>query len=590
MIATTSMLQFPAFAADDTLERARLLSSQDPQAAVDLLEPAIASLIGDESLVSLPEPRRETLFAMLEMHATIQRNLGQFDSASRSATRLANLAGVMADPVRKATAAFLAGTIAAEHGELAEALEAFHSADALLQATDATGDKAQVTNALAVVHTFIEDYDNARQYYERALRLARLAEDTTMEGSILGNLALVTAQLDGAEAGLAAYERALGFARELGNDALTAQQLANMCNLMVELDRLAQAESICRNAIDQTAASGQRRLNAGARLSLGNLYLAQENLTRARDQYLQLLQWLRGEIPSVQEPLLEKLVEVFEKMGEHEGALNFLRQLAEFRQQRREKQRQESIDELEMQYRVRQRDKEIEMLHLDAELSDMRMAGQNLLLGAAVVVIGLLLLLIGVGWVGYRLKARLEQDISNRNDELEKAMATISHLASTDDLTGLLNRRAFLEHAQREIERKRRHDRPLTLVMADIDHFKQINDRHGHFAGDEVLKSIAKQLEDGFRNVDVLCRWGGEEFVFLLPETSVRQAERIVERIRRKLAATSFQVADQKLRITLTFGIVALCDSIEEAIEAADEAMYRGKQKGRDRIVVTDPG
>jgi diguanylate cyclase (GGDEF)-like protein len=165
-------------------------------------------------------------------------------------------------------------------------------------------------------------------------------------------------------------------------------------------------------------------------------------------------------------------------------------------------------------------------------------------------------------------------------------------LSVTDELTGAYNRRYLMEQLPKEIERARRYGRPLSAVLCDIDHFKSINDTHGHQAGDEVLKSFAAQLlHCTRRGVDWFARYGGEEFLIVLPETGIDDAVRFAEKTRAHIASEKFPTAAGSLAVTASFG-VAGSDSVDKQSEVgvdflighADLCLYRSKETGRNRV------
>lgn len=165
----------------------------------------------------------------------------------------------------------------------------------------------------------------------------------------------------------------------------------------------------------------------------------------------------------------------------------------------------------------------------------------------------------------------------------------LKHQAITDPLTGLFNRRHFDELYERERERARRHDTPLTLAMVDLDFFKEVNDRYGHECGDIVLRDVAEFLRDGLRQPDIVGRLGGEEFVLLLPDTDTEEARVMIERLRSRLAERVIVVASENVSVTATFALTAIRperDSLNEALRVVDLALYRGKDEGRNRLVV----
>lgn len=166
--------------------------------------------------------------------------------------------------------------------------------------------------------------------------------------------------------------------------------------------------------------------------------------------------------------------------------------------------------------------------------------------------------------------------------------AGYQRLASTDSLTGLTNRRRFLELAAGELARARRYGSQLALILVDLDHFKRINDEHGHLVGDRALVHAAGVLAASVRDVDVIARHGGEEFAILLPMTEGGGAVEVAERCTRRLADTPLLVDGASIRITASMGVAACagasCGTIDDLLKAADAALYRAKEQGRDRV------
>lgn len=170
--------------------------------------------------------------------------------------------------------------------------------------------------------------------------------------------------------------------------------------------------------------------------------------------------------------------------------------------------------------------------------------------------------------------------------------ARYQQLASIDALTGLTNRRRFLKRAEQELARSRRYGSPLALILVDLDHFKQINDRHGHLAGDQALVHAAGILARETRDVDVVARYGGEEFAILLPMTNEAGAREVAERCARQLAGSPVVVeGSPPIRVTASMGVTcaegaagAAAHRIEDLLRAADAALYRAKEGGRNRV------
>jgi diguanylate cyclase (GGDEF)-like protein len=172
--------------------------------------------------------------------------------------------------------------------------------------------------------------------------------------------------------------------------------------------------------------------------------------------------------------------------------------------------------------------------------------------------------------------------------ELVETMAELTELASVDTLTRTHTRRYFIERTELEFARAKRHSHPLSFIILDLDYFKKINDKHGHMAGDAMLKEIADICKTKVRSTDLLGRFGGEEFMILLPETNLESALYVAERIRKKIQETEFEYDGNKMKITASLGVTGTdkitCESFDTFLHCADKALYRAKDNGRNKI------
>jgi two-component system cell cycle response regulator len=165
-------------------------------------------------------------------------------------------------------------------------------------------------------------------------------------------------------------------------------------------------------------------------------------------------------------------------------------------------------------------------------------------------------------------------------------------MATTDALTGLLNRRAFLESTGREVARTKRYGDQLSVILLDVDHFKLINDLRGHAAGDLVLTAVGKLLNTALRTCDIVARWGGEEFVLVLPSSTMEGAEQVAERLRELLERAQIKDGNgDAVAVTASFGVASYTtgETLEQVIDRADRAMYLAKSGGRNRVVCDMP-
>lgn len=207
-------------------------------------------------------------------------------------------------------------------------------------------------------------------------------------------------------------------------------------------------------------------------------------------------------------------------------------------------------------------------------------------LTAAAIGFGLTLIL----WNKERSNVVLRRRIEQQQRELEHSNRRLAELAASDELTGLVNRRQFQLLLGNELERMRREGYRSSLLILDIDDFKPVNDVHGHPAGDELLRQVADRLRSRLRASDIVARWGGEEFLVLLPGADVHQARRVAEEQRTRLAADAFDLGTAEVSITVSIGVAALDvdadEPLEEAYRRVDAALYRAKELGKDRVVL----
>jgi len=185
-----------------------------------------------------------------------------------------------------------------------------------------------------------------------------------------------------------------------------------------------------------------------------------------------------------------------------------------------------------------------------------------------------------------------QAQLADANARLEEANRRLEELATTDDLTGLWNRRYFLDMLNRECRRTARTGADLAVAMVDVDHFKQVNDAHGHPFGDRVLREVAKAMQQESRAADLVARYGGEEFMVLMPETGARHAASAGDRLRSRLAGWPVSDGVRTAQVTVSVGVASLDGAVDPTalLRHVDEALYAAKQAGRNRTVVWAAG
>lgn len=209
----------------------------------------------------------------------------------------------------------------------------------------------------------------------------------------------------------------------------------------------------------------------------------------------------------------------------------------------------------------------------------------------AILLLTILLILSSAVWFRImslkRRSIELSLKVEEKTKDLEAAVEQLTLLSTQDTLTGLKNRRYFTQRASAEWHEFKRHHRTFSLLIIDIDYFKHINDTYGHQAGDIVLVEIARTLEDNLRESDVISRWGGEEFLILLPYLNVHEAYWVAEKLRKSVADTVIDIPPHKINVSITCGVADITDydSIDACIYAVDEKLYQGKASGRNAVI-----
>ena len=187
-------------------------------------------------------------------------------------------------------------------------------------------------------------------------------------------------------------------------------------------------------------------------------------------------------------------------------------------------------------------------------------------------------------------RVKLHLELKHTKDQLKKALQELEKLAGTDSLTGVANRRQLTIATEKELSRVRRYGHSFSMLLLDIDHFKQVNDTYGHPVGDRVIVTMTDTIQSLLRRGDSLGRLGGEEFVVLLPHTNSDKALLVAERIRQRVAQIAITVPEATIYITVSIGVATYLESdrsIDNILKRADDALYEAKNQGRDRVVLS---
>ncbi|WP_253450794.1 diguanylate cyclase [Natronospira proteinivora] len=537
-----------------------LYADSGPLIELEAVEAELMQDVDDEQRLSL-----------LLRRGQLARGLGRYAQAKVDAREAIELAETLGSPEKRGRALHLLGTVKAEQGRLAEAIDTFFEAREILADTDDHAGHGRALMAIGVAYLMAEEYRGGRDYLEEARALAETHGLDGLKLAAINNLAIVAQNLEGMEASLSLYQEALDLARAQDNQPEVARVLALLCQPLVETGQLDDAEAACLEGKDLLDELGSLRLRAGVGVNLARLRLAQGEPDQAEAHLREAVDLAEGKVPTVERDAHRVLYELYEERGDYRLALEAYQRVHALNESMLAEDRRRESARLEAQYELDRSEREIELLELDRQLAAVRMQRQRWMLwgtGSGLIILSFVAFFI---WRVYRARAQ-------RGEEL----------AARDPLTGLLNRRGFTILADLEASRGQREGYTKAIAMADIDHFKPINDQYGHAIGDTVLKVISDRLQNNVRGFDSVIRWGGEEFLIMLPRVAEAECFELASRLLEAVTRDPVETEAGSIPIQMTIGIAQVTDGFDDAVARADEALYEGKRAGRNRVIVAD--
>ncbi|HYH81765.1 MAG TPA: diguanylate cyclase [Longimicrobium sp.] len=409
-------------------------------------------------------------------------------------------------------------------------------------------------NNIGNIHGRLGRYAEALEHHRRALALKRQLEDRVGEGVALVNLGSSYEALHDYPRALGLYQEALRHSLVTGHLLTRADVLRDLGDVHRKLGDLPAALGFYQQAVDVAVTAETAYLEAEARIGLGRALVESGDASGMNELRAALALAKRIESPRIAYEAHLALSEAYEAAGDMAAALEHFRAYHRVEDEVNGAEAERRIQGLLVQAEIERSQREAELLR-----------ARNDALSAA-----------------NDEKARLLETLRAQAAELER-------LTREDGLTGVFNRRHLDAELALEWERARRFGRDLSAVMVDVDHFKDVNDRWSHATGDAVLREVARILREGTRAVDVVGRYGGEEFLLLLVETPPERAAGLCEKLRAAIEAHAWPSVPG-LRVTASFGVAgnAATDSPDALVAAADARLYAAKGAGRNRVVSGD--
>jgi diguanylate cyclase (GGDEF)-like protein len=413
--------------------------------------------------------------------------------------------------------------------------------------------EAKALNAYSyLLYVDAADVDKTFELQEKAIQLFGRIFNYGEQALVYNNIADIQLQSGRLGPALEFSRQSLALAKEIPSPIIETVASATLSEVLIAMGEYAQAENFLQEAIEQFSEDIPILFKASILTDLAQIYLLNSQTDKAEASLLKAIEMAVNVKSTYDQVVAHRILsEVYEQMGEYPKALEYLKKFAALNEKLLNERAAKQFYALKIV-------SDLETAQRDAEI--------------------------------YRLK---NVELQNEINERSRFQKELEILAVTDSLTGLYNRRQFFYLANHEIEQVRRFNRAIALVLIDLDDFKQINDTFGHPTGDSVLSSIAGIFQRSIRAVDIVCRYGGEEFAILMPETDSTGCEMIIERVRKALDEQNLIANLDSLPVTFSAGIASFDTGnvhgpadLEILIKWADQALYDAKHAGKNRTVI----
>jgi len=468
-----------------------------------------------------------------------------------------------------------------EAGDFDGAVEAGHEALKLADQLGQTWRRALTLGMLSYAYAQAQQLDQSLQFAEQALTEAAKDPDPALMYQINNSLSIALSERGEMELALKASQRTQAYARQTGSDRLLALALANYADLLLKRGNYPQAQQVAEEALPLALKAKDSTSETVARYNIGFAKIAQKRVEEGRREVLAAIA-TDERLGSVGDAALGwlELGEYLERAGDLPGAVKAYHQHRRWDDQALRAETRKAMLETQARYDDEKRAKEMDLLGRDNSLKAEQLRSRDLQIKLWAAVGGCVVLssiLLGLAY----------QRIRKTNHALARSNEALKHQSERDPLTGLANRRYFQAAIKRQPEDG---EFSGTLFLIDIDHFKRINDNYGHAAGDSVLVEVAKRLRAALREVDLVVRWGGEEFLILVAAYESADAKALAQRLLDQIAGQPVVHGRESIRVTASIGFACLpimphglVPSWERAIDLVDTAMYLAKAHGRNK-------
>jgi diguanylate cyclase (GGDEF)-like protein len=556
---------------------------------LDLNQRELKTLLLSPAAYFFKDKLSDTLFQNSQLAAECYQSAGRYEQALPYYLQALEYQKKSAAPASLARLLYMTGLTYFHLADYAKAMT--YVLDSLKEAEKIKAAKQiALSSCLAGrIHLNQRRYPEALDYFHKALDKAVQEDEKSIVSMSLNEIGNVLTRQKKFSQAISYRDRALEAARQANDPTALSNILHDFGSMYLQMDRPEDALVMLQKsyALDKTGARA-REIAANV-ISLANAYFEKKDYRRS-------LKLLSDYLPTIREAKLHqemlsihlKLADLYQALGSAEMSNAYLRQAYALRDSMRDEEIAKLTQEIRARYEMDKKQKENDLLKRDLRINalDIQQKSLQIVFLLALSALVLLFVLILYNRYRFRLKAHQELEFANRQIQedqvqLTKANRRLDELTREDPLTGLANRRELLERFEQEKVRFLRSGRAFSLIMADLDNFKIFNDTYGHNCGDDILKTLASLLRSMIRRQDIVGRWGGDEFLIVLPETGLRGGEAVARKIRLRVRRTAFPWKEKNLRVQLSLGVSVYKKGMEfdDCLKYADQAMFRIKRK-----------
>ncbi|MCB2178703.1 diguanylate cyclase [bacterium] len=442
-------------------------------------------------------------------------------------------------------------------------------------------------NKIGFTNTMLKNYAEALDFLFRALKIAQRSKNKVLEGQALNHIGYIYIDLSEPAKGLSYLQQSYDILETTDSTEELGKTMFSLCHAYLNTGKFDNALYFGKKALTHFRNTEKYYLFAEALIHVGLVYLAMERKLQAEEKFLDALTLAKQyQYPRETSIALNQLGRIqFEAQNDDDAEIKLLESLRLAEQINLTPTLQECHQLLSEIYAKQGNYQKAyehhrQFHHLSEQLHQLDIRNR-------VKVLELSHNLETSRKVSEALKAQ-NYELRNEVRLRKRTQAKLEELSRKDPLTGLFNRRHFFELAEREFARSHRYNRPVSAIMIDLDHFKTVNDTHGHLVGDQILSQIGARILQNSREVDIVGRYGGEEFIILLPETTLEDAVTLANRIFNSLTQKPINTSSLMLPVAVSIGVSSCKNnkdfSLYELIDQADQALYRAKDLGRNRI------